>query len=128
MNLFENKLNILFFDVTTLYFESTKQDELRDFGFSKDCKFKEVQVVLSLITTDYGMPISYELFPGNTFEGSTLIETIKQVKITYNVDNITMVADRGMFSEKNLQVLEEENIQYVVGAIGHLWNPRSNCC
>ena len=116
LSLFENKLNVLFFDVTTLYFESTRQDELRDFGFSKDCKFKEVQVVLSLITTDYGMPIGYELFPGNTFEGNTLIKTLKQVKVKYSVDNVTMVADRGMFSEKNLQALEEEGIQYVVGA------------
>ena len=95
LSLFENKLNVLFFDVTTLYFESTKQDELRNFGFSKDCKFKDVQVVLSLITTDYGMPIGYELFPGNTFEGNTLIETLKQVKVKYSVDNVTIGSGSG---------------------------------
>ena len=102
--------------MTTLYFESTKDDELRNFGFSKDCKFKEVQVVLSLITTDYGIPISYEIFPGNTFEGNTLIETLGQVKDKYNVEDITIVADRGMFSAKNLEALEKENVQYIVGA------------
>ena len=116
LDLFGGKLNVLFFDVTTLYFESIHQDELRDFGFSKDCKFKEVQVVLSLITTEYGVPISYEIFQGNTFEGNTLIETLKGVKSKYKVADITLVADRGMFSEKNLSLLEEENIQYIVGA------------
>ena len=116
LSLFDNKLDILFFDVTTLYFESTKQDELRDFGFSKDCKFKDVQVVLSLITTRHGLPVGYELFPGNTFEGNTLIETLKKTKALYGVDDISIVADRGVFSEKNLKALEEEGMKYVVGA------------
>ena len=74
------KLNVLFFDVTTLYFESINQDELREFGFSKDCKFKEVQVVLSLITTEYGIPIGYEIFQENTFEGNTLNSRCRKIE------------------------------------------------
>ena len=114
--LFGNKLNVLFFDVTTLYFESTESDSLRDFGFSKDNKFKEVQVVLSLITTDYGMPVGYELFPGNTFEGNTLFKSIENIRDKYRVEELTVVADRGMFSEKNLFALDNMGINYIVGA------------
>ena len=72
----EGKINIMLFDVTTLYFESVEKDELRNFGFSKDNKFKEVQVVLSLMTTTKGHPVGYKLFSGNTGEGTTLIEHI----------------------------------------------------
>ena len=116
LGLLGGKLNILFFDVTTLYFESTEQDELKSFVFSKDCKFKEVQVVLSLITTEHGLPVGYEVFPGKTFEGNTLIETLLRVKSLYKAEDITLVADRGMLSEKNLLLLEDQNIQYIVGA------------
>ena len=115
-NLFSEKVDVLFFDVTTLYFESVVADELKDFGFSKDCKFKEVQVVLALVSTLSGMPITYELFPGDIYEGHTLIEMIKKLKNKYLIENILLVADRAMFNEKNLKMMEEEQIKYIVAA------------
>ena len=116
LGLFGDKLNILFFDVTTLYFESVIQDDLKDFGFSKDNKFNEVQVVLALVTTERGIPAGYETFPGNTFEGNTLIKVVLDLKSKYNIKDVTLAADRGMFSEKNLALLEKEGIRYIVGA------------
>ncbi len=69
-----------FFDVTTLYFESTEEDELRKFGHSKDQKFHSVQVVMALATTQDGLPIGYQAFPGNTAEVSTLLKCLENWK------------------------------------------------
>jgi transposase len=114
--LFQEKVDVLFFDVTTLYFESLDDDELRDFGFSKDCKFKEVQVVLALVTTRYGLPITYEVFPGDTFEGHTLQIAVEKLKQRFDVENILIVADRAMFNWKNLDWMDGEKIRYIVAA------------
>jgi len=116
IDLFEDKVDVMFFDVTTLSFESKDSDDLRNFGFSKDCKFNDVQVVLALVTTTEGMPITYKLFPGNKFEGHTLIPVIEELKRDFNIDNIILAADRGMFSKDNLAALHNLNIKYVVGA------------
>lgn len=116
LSLFDQKVDILFFDVTTLYFESIKTDELRAFGFSKDCKFKEVQVVLALVATTEGLPITYELFPGNTCEGKTLLPMIENLQKKFHVENIILAADRAMFNEANLALLESKRIKYVVAA------------
>ena len=72
----QKNINLLFFDVTTLYFESQKADELKDFGYSKDHKVGEVQVVLALATTDEGYPLGYQLFPVNTAETLTLLKSL----------------------------------------------------
>jgi len=114
--IFEEEVDVLFFDVTTLYFESIERDELRNFGFSKDCKFNQSQVMLALVTTHEGLPISYQLFPGNTFEGHTLLHMVKELKESFKVSKITLVADRGMFTRDNLAELEKHEIQYVVAA------------
>ena len=116
LSLFKQEVDILFFDVTTLYFESFTADELRRFGFSKDCKFKETQVVLALVTNFEGHPLSYELFPGNTSEGSTLISAVESLRKDFNINKVVLVADRAMFSDKNLRFMEESGFQYVVSA------------
>lgn len=114
--LLNNQVDVMFFDVTTLYFESFEPDELRNFGFSKDCKFKETQILLSLITTIEGLPLDFNIFSGNTSEGKTLIEVIKELKEKYLVRNVILVADRAMFTEKNLVELEKKEINYIVAA------------
>jgi len=110
------KVNMTFFDVTTLYFESTEEDELRAFGYSKDQKFHSVQVVIALATTQDGLPIGYKTFPGNTAEVSTLLKCLDEWKAKLPIGDITIVADRAMMSEANLQSLEENNIKYVIAA------------
>jgi len=116
LNLFNNKVDVLFFDITTLYFESFTPDDLRNNGFSKDCKFKETQVVLALIATSEGIPITYKLYPGNTYEGNTLTDMVREIKKVYNVSNVMLVADRAMFNKTNLELMDSEGISYIVAA------------
>jgi Transposase DDE domain len=108
--------DIVFFDVTTLYFESQKADLLRDFGYSKDCKFNEVQIVLCLLIDSSGKPLSYELFPGNTFEGSTLIPSLKRLYDQFSINKLVIVADRGIGSKANLKAIKDAGYEYIVGA------------
>lgn len=108
--------DIVFFDVTTLYFESQKADFLRDFGYSKDCKFNEVQIVLCLLIDSSGKPLSYELFPGNTFEGATLIPALKRLHDQFAINKLVIVADRGIGSKANLQAIKEAGYDYIIGA------------
>jgi len=116
LSLFNQEVDVLFFDVTTLYFESFEEDDIRQFGFSKDLKFKETQVVLALVTNQEGHPLSYELFPGRTHEGCTLISVIKKLKKRFTVKKAVLVADRAMFNDNNLNLMEQEGVQYVVAA------------
>ena len=110
------KVDIVLFDVTTLYFESTVEDELRAFGYSKDQKFHSTQVVLALATAPNGLPIGYHLFPGNTADVSTLLASLENWQKVVPIGRVRFVADRAMMSEKNLQSLEEAGIEYVVAA------------
>jgi transposase len=110
------KLRILFYDATTLYFESFTEDELKQNGYSKDMKFNQPQILLALFVTEKGLPVGYELFPGSTFEGHTLIPVLENLKARYQLEDVIFVADRGLFSEANLKSLEEKKFKYIVGA------------
>lgn len=116
LSLFPGKVDVVFFDVTTLYFESVVEDELRGFGYSKDQKFHSVQVVLALATTDNGLPIGYRLFHGATAEVTTLLGCLESWRSFVDIGHVVLVADRAMLSEKNLSALEAAGIEYVVGA------------
>ena len=116
MSWFKEKVDLVFFDVTTLYFESFTCDDLKRSGFSKDNKVKEVQVVLALMTTERGLPVGYELFSGNTFEGSTLIKTMDKLSKFYELKGVYLVADRGMFSKGNVKELDSRGVKFVIGA------------
>ena len=96
--------------MTTLYFESFKEDDgnIRKPGFSKDNKPNQPQIVIGLIVTKEGFPVSYDVFAGNTFEGKTFIPTICKFKATYAVKNITVVADAAMISLDNVRLLIKE--------------------
>lgn len=111
----EQRMDILFFDVTTLYFESIEPDDLREKGFSKDHTHHQTQVVLALATNKDGLPIGYELFPGNTAEITTLIRSIAKWRVDFKIEKVCFVADRGLFSEANLALLEEQQFDYVIG-------------
>lgn len=116
MSLLDHEVSVMFFDVTTLYFESFEEDELRQSGFSKDAKFKETQIILSLVTNNRGLPLTYELFPGKQSEGSTLLKIVTSLKSKYFVKNVVLVADRAMFTEANLALMESEGMNYIVAA------------
>jgi transposase len=108
--------SLVFYDVTTLYFESFSADDLRKNGFSKDNKSQQPQIVIGLMVTDQGFPVSYEVFPGNKFEGHTLIPVVKNFKDKHEIKTLTVVADAGMISMENVKALKENGLQYIVGA------------
>jgi len=115
-NLFPEKVDLILFDVTTLYFESVEVDELRNYGYSKDHRFNTTQVVLALATNQDGLPIGYELFEGNKAEVSTLAAAIQSWKKLFKIDSVCFVGDRAMFSKDNIALLESLNYQYIIAA------------
>lgn len=116
LSIFNDKIDVIFFDATTLYFESFIEDDLKQNGFSKDHKFNQSQVVLSLMVTKEGLPIGYDVFPGSTYEGSTLVKALDRLKNKYKIDKVIFVADAGMLQEKNLTLLEENGYEYIISA------------
>jgi len=115
-NLFNMQVDVVFYDVTTFSFESVKADTLRDFGFSKDGKFNEVQVVLGLLVDCEGRPIGYELFPGNTFDGKTLDTALEKLEKRFGIRRVIIVADRGINSKLNLKRIVDRNYSYIFAA------------
>lgn len=111
---FNRELNVVLYDVTTYYFESVKKDEIKGFGFSKDNKVNQVQVVMGLLIDNNGIPVGYELYPGNTSEFSTLYPVIKDLKEKYKLKKVIVAADRGLNSGKNLLLLKELGLDYVM--------------
>jgi len=113
--------DLLFYDVTTLYFETFKEDELRKNGFSKDNKSQQPQILVALMVTKEGFPIAYEVFAGNTFEGHTIIPVVKQIITRNKVKEFTVVADAAMISNENIIEFRRKEINYIVGArLGNL--------
>ncbi|MEA1898452.1 MAG: IS1634 family transposase [Bacteroidota bacterium] len=115
-NLFQNKIDIIFFDCTTIYFEAFEEDDLRKNGYSKDLKFNQPQVLLALMVTKEGLPVGYRVFEGSKYEGHTLIPLLKEIKDKYNLDKIVFVADSGMMNEDNLLEMEKHGFKYIVGS------------
>jgi transposase len=108
--------DIVFYDVTTLYFETFEEDELRKNGFSKDNKSQQPQILVALVVTKEGFPIAYEIFSGNTFEGHTLIPVIKDFIDRNKINTFTVVADAAMISSENIAQLTQHGLNYIVGA------------
>ena len=108
--------DLLFYDVTTLYFETFEEDELRKNGFSKDNKSQQPQILVALMVSKEGFPIAYEIFAGNTFEGHTIIPVVNDFIKKHSVKEFTVVADAAMISTTNIQELLKNNINYIVGA------------
>jgi transposase len=110
------ELSVLFYDLTTIYFENNTASELKKVGYSKDGKSQHVQISLALIVTEFGLPIGYEIFPGNTFEGKTLMPFLLKLRKSYDIKNVTIVADSAMLSNTNLSELTKNNFNYIVAA------------
>ena len=108
--------SLVFYDVTTLYFETFKSDGLRETGFSKDGKAQQPQILVGLMVSPEGLPVGYNVFPGNTFEGHTLIPVVADFIKKHGVDHFTVVADAAMISASNIDTLVEKGIHYIVGA------------
>jgi len=125
-SLLDDKIDVIYFDATTLYFESFTEDidnpedadeAIRKNGYSKDGKFNQPQVVLALLVTKQGLPVGYKAFSGDTFDGHTIIPSLKEIEDEFKVDKVTYVADAGMFNKSNLEEFDKhKNMTYIVGA------------
>jgi transposase len=116
-DLFNNSLDVVFYDVTTFYFESETEEEnaLRQKGFSKDGKIGNTQILFGLLIDRHKRPIGYRIYKGNTFEGHTFEKAIQQLKEQYQIKNIILVADRGMLNRNNIQITEAHQFEYIIG-------------
>ena len=111
------KLGLMFYDVTTLYFETAATDALREPGFSKDGKTAESQVILGLLVSEGGYPLSYSLFNGKQYEGFTLIPMIDDFKQRFSLgEDFIVVADSGLLNKTNVALLQKAKYKHVLGA------------
>jgi len=110
-----NTITVTFYDVTTLYFESENEDDLRKIGFSKEGKLARPQILLGLFTTLEGYPLSYEVYEGNKYEGHTLIDILQKFQSKFKLKNKPIVvADRGMLTHANIAYLENNGYKYIL--------------
>jgi len=109
-------ITVVFYDMTTLYFEAEDEDDLRKIGFSKDGKFQCPQIMLGLLVGEDGYPIGYDIFEGNKFEGHTLIPVIERMQKKYGFPKPVVVADSGLLSGENLNSLKEKKYEFILGA------------
>ncbi len=115
-NLFNMEVDVVLYDVTTLYFESEREDVLREFGFSKDMKVNEVQIVLGLLVDMEGRPIGFDIFGGRVFEGKTLKKVLNKVSNNFGIRKVILVTDRGMLSRENIEEIKGLGYEYVIGS------------
>jgi len=114
--LLNRPVQLLFYDCTTLYFESFTEDELKKDGYSKDMKFNQPQVVVGLLATEEGLPVDYEVYPGNQYEGKTLKTAIDNIRQNYDLKQVIFTADSAMLSKENLALLDQLEVAYIIGA------------
>jgi hypothetical protein len=114
--IFKEQFYYVLYDVTTLYFESFKADEFKTQGFSKDSKSQQPQIVIGLLVTQSGFPLSYNVFAGNTFEGKTMLPVVEGFLYKHPQAKPIIVADAAMLDDDRLTELREKNISYIVGA------------
>ena len=111
-----SQINVIFYDVTTLYFEIDNEDELRKTGFSKEGKHQNPQIVLGLLVSKNAYPLAYDIFEGNKFEGHTMLPVIDNFKRKYKLDKLVIIADSGLLSNTNIKELELRGYEFILGA------------
>ena len=116
LKVLQGSISIVFYDMTTLYFEASDEDDLRKTGFSKDGKHQNPQIFLGLLVGLGGYAIGYDVFEGNIYEGHTLIPFIEKISNKFNLDKPIIVADAGLLSNENIKSLKEMDYQYIIGA------------
>jgi len=110
------RIELVFYDVTTLYFETDISDDFRKAGFSKDGKHSNPQVVLGLLVSEGGYPLAYSVHEGNKYEGHTMLPAIEDFVARFSLSDFVVVADSGLMSGENIALLEEKGYKYIIGA------------
>ncbi len=112
----KNNISVVFYDMTTLYFEASDEDDLRKTGFSKDGKHQCPQIYIGLLVGLGGYAIGYDIFEGDIYEGHTLIPFIEKISQKFDLDKPVVIADAGLLSNDNIVALEANNYKYILGA------------
>lgn len=109
-------ISVVFYDMTTLYFEASDEDDLRKTGFSKDGKHQNPQIYLGLLVGVSGYAIGYDIFEGSIHEGHTLIPFLKKMTTKFSLSKPIVIADAGLLSKANVEALEQNGYEYILGA------------
>jgi transposase len=110
------QISVVFYDVTTLYFEIDQEDDLRKTGFSKEGKHQNPQIVLGLLVSKNGYPLAYDIFEGNKFEGHTMLPVLDSFKERYGLEQMVIIADSGLLSNTNIDELQRGDYEFILGA------------
>jgi len=110
------KIGVVFYDVTTLYFETDKGDGFRENGWSKDGKHAQPQVILGLLVSDGGYPLAYSIHEGNHYEGNTMLPIVNDFVRKFNLKDFVIIADSGLMNSQNVADLERGGYKYIIGA------------
>ena len=116
LRVLEGRISVVFYDLTTLHFEASDQDDLRKTGFSKVGKHQHPQIYIGLLVGLGGYAIGYDIYEGGTYEGHTLIPFLRKISKKFNLNKPVVVADAGLLSTDNIKKLEEEEYEYILGA------------
>lgn len=116
LKILKGDISVVFYDVTTLYFEIDDEDDLRKTGFSKEGKHQHPQIVLGLLVSKGGYPLAYEIFEGNKFEGHTILPVINTFRQKYKLDKLVVIADSGLLSKENIKELQKRGYEFILGA------------
>ena len=108
------KIDVLWFDATTAYFETFSREGFKKPGYSKDGKFKEDQIVIGMATDENGIPLHYKVFPGNSADSNTFIPFMLEIADLYEINTVTIIADKGMSVNRNIRFLESKNWNYII--------------
>ncbi len=116
LSVLEGKISVVFYDMTTLYFEASDEDDRRKTGFSKDGRHQNPQIFIGLLVGLGGYAIGYDIFEGNTYKGHTLIPFLEKISRKFNLDKPVVVADAGLLSKENIKALKANGYKYILGA------------
>jgi transposase len=116
LKVLDGKISVVFYDMTTLYFEAEDEDDLRKTGFSKDGKHSNPQIFLGLLVGTGGYAIGYDIYQGNIFEGHTLIPFLEKISAKFQLEKPIVVADAGLLTTENIKALEAKQYEYILGA------------
>lgn len=114
-NLFNQKLDVVFYDVTTFYFDSDKEDGFRQKGFGKDGKIGNTIITFGLLIDKDKQPVGYEVYRGKQYEGHTFSDALGRLKEKYQIDKVICVADTGMMNAENVEDVIQAEYEYVFG-------------
>jgi transposase len=116
LKVLKDGVQVVFYDVTTIYFETDYEDDLRKTGFSKEGKHQNPQIVLGLLVSKGGYPLAYDIFEGKQYEGHTMLPIINSFKEKYKIEKLVVVADSGLLSVDNIKELEINQYEFILGA------------